>query len=135
MADLAVLSLVNMVGSIARSETLQKYKNNKGLQARIADYSGVKMGFGLHVGWAIEGPIGSEYKIDASYLGPDVHMASRLEAATKGYGTGMLITEDLYELMTENKHHLRCIDRVISEEGAKPMNLYTVDLDHKHLFS
>ena len=41
------------------------------------------MGFGLHVGWAIEGPIGSEFKIDASYLGPHVNMASRLEGATK----------------------------------------------------
>ena len=36
------------------------------------------MGFGLHVGWAIEGPIGSELKIDASYLSSHVHMASRL---------------------------------------------------------
>ena len=52
----------------------------------------VKMGFGLHFGWAIEvkmnffiikGAIGSVYKIDASYLSPNVNMASRLEAATK----------------------------------------------------
>ena len=92
MADLAVLSFIKMVSAITRSETLQKYKENPRLQERIVDYFGVKMGFGLHVGWAIEGPIGSEYKIDASYLGPDVHMASRLEGATKGYGTGMLIT-------------------------------------------
>ena len=41
------------------------------------------MGFGLHVGWAIEGAIGSVYKIDASYLSPHVNMAARLEAATK----------------------------------------------------
>jgi len=49
------------------------------------------MGFGLHVGWAIEGAIGifniiiigSVFKIDASYLSPNVNMASRLEAATK----------------------------------------------------
>ena len=41
------------------------------------------MGFGLHVGWAIEGAIGSNHKIDASYLSPNVNMASRLEAATK----------------------------------------------------
>lgn len=34
-------------------------------------------------GWAIEGAIGSEFKIDASYLSPHVNMASRLEAATK----------------------------------------------------
>ena len=32
-----------------------------------ADFK-VKMGFGLHVGWAIEGTIGSKFKIDASYL-------------------------------------------------------------------
>ena len=28
----------------------------------------VKMGFGLHIGWAIEGAIGSFYKIDSSVL-------------------------------------------------------------------
>ena len=59
MADLSVLAFIKMVAAIARSETLQKYKNNKGLQDRIKDYWGVKMGFGLHFGWAIEGPIGS----------------------------------------------------------------------------
>ena len=54
----------------------------------------VRMGFGLHVGWAIEGAIGSEYKIDASYLSPNVNMASRLEAATKQFGTSILMSED-----------------------------------------
>lgn len=43
----------------------------------------VKMGYGLHVGWAIEGAIGSEFKIDASYLSPNVNMASTLEGTTK----------------------------------------------------
>lgn len=51
----------------------------------------VKMGFGLHWGWAIEGAIGSEYKIDASYLSPNVNMASRMEAATKQFGVPLLI--------------------------------------------
>ena len=32
------------------------------------------LGFGLHVGWAIEGAIGSNYKIDASYLSPNVNL-------------------------------------------------------------
>lgn len=134
IADLAVLAFVRMVGEIARSETLQKYKNNKLLQQRIPNYTGVKMGFGLHVGWSIEGPIGSEYKIDASYLGPDVHMASRLEAATKGYGTTMLITGSVYNLMTSNRKYLRHIDRVLPEGDTQSMDLYTVDLDYIHLF-
>lgn len=46
----------------------------------------IKMGFGLHLGWAIEGMIGSNFKVDASYLSPNVNIASRLEAATKQYG-------------------------------------------------
>ena len=41
------------------------------------------MGFGLNLGWAIEGAIGSTYKIDASYLSPNVNLAARLEAACK----------------------------------------------------
>ncbi len=112
MADLAVLSFVRMIAEITKSHTLQKYKNNKALKNRIKDYKGVKMGFGLHVGWSIEGPIGSEFKVDASYLSPSVNMASRLEAGTKEYGVPMLITEDVYKLMTENRQYLRQVDRV-----------------------
>jgi class 3 adenylate cyclase len=103
-----------MIAEITKSYNMQKYKNNKGLQGRIPNYAGVKMGFGLHMGWSIEGPIGSEYKIDASYLSPHVHMASRLEAGTKGYGASMLITGSVYNIMTENKSNLRHIDRVIA---------------------
>ena len=43
----------------------------------------VNLGFGLHLGWAIEGAIGSEFNIDASYLSPHINMASTLESATK----------------------------------------------------
>mgnify|MGYP000754806170 CR=1 FL=1 len=43
----------------------------------------VKLGYGLHLGWAIEGAIGSSYKIDASYLSPNVNMAAILEGCTK----------------------------------------------------
>lgn len=117
-----------MIAEISRSYNLLKYKNNKALKNRIKDYKGVKMGFGLHVGWSIEGPIGSEFKVDASYLSPSVNMASRLEGGTKEYGVPMLITEDVYKLMTENKRHLRLIDRVIFEDNTEPTNLYTIDL-------
>ena len=55
----------------------------------------VSLGFGLHIGWAIEGAIGSTFKIDASYLSPNVNMANILEAATKDYGTPLLFTGDL----------------------------------------
>lgn len=71
------------------------------------------MGFGLHVGWAIEGPIGSEFKIDASYLGPHVNMAARLEGATKHYGVPILISGEIHNLVTKKfKENMRQVDRV-----------------------
>lgn len=53
------------------------------------------LGFGVHAGWAIEGPIGSELKLEASYLGPHVNIASRLESATKQYGVRLLVSDNL----------------------------------------
>lgn len=82
------------------------------------------MGFGLHVGWAIEGAIGSEYKIDASYLSPNVNMASRLEAATKQFGTTILLSEvcdapTLSFLLTKGKPSPKQVKfRFINEEQS-----------------
>ncbi len=55
----------------------------------------MKLGFGLHVGWAIEGMIGSNFKADASYLSPQVNLSGRLEAATKQYGVQLLISQEV----------------------------------------
>jgi len=43
----------------------------------------VTLSFGMHIGWSIEGAIGSNFKIDASYISPHVNTASRLTSATK----------------------------------------------------
>jgi class 3 adenylate cyclase len=80
------------------------------------------MGFGLHVGWAIEGAIGSFYKIDASYLSPNVNMASRLEAATKQFGVQLLISGQLFIVLTETaQQHMRMIDRVTVKGSVEPL--------------
>lgn len=55
-------------------------------------------------------------------------MASRLEGASKEYGTPILISSDLCELFTENmRSHTRYIDRVLVKGTSKPFGLYTVD--------
>lgn len=92
ITELAIVSFIKIQGEIAKSPKLEKYRHNPGLISRMVDgkYS-VKMGFGLHAGWAIEGAIGSEFKIDASYLSSNVNISSRLEAATKQFGVTLLI--------------------------------------------
>ena len=90
------------------------------------------MGFGLHVGWAIEGAIGSDFKIDASYLSPNVNMASRLEAATKQFGVQLLVSGSLYQILTPKcQSYLRHIDTVTVKGSSEPVSLYTCDVDLK----
>ena len=97
LADVSMISFLKVIAQLKRSRKLAKYKNHDGLCHRISSPYEVKMGFGLHIGWAIEGAIGSFYKIDASYLSPNVNLASRLEAATKQFGVPLLFSGQLYD--------------------------------------
>ncbi|KAJ1620844.1 hypothetical protein T492DRAFT_847509 [Pavlovales sp. CCMP2436] len=81
------------------------------------------------MGWAIEGAIGSDLKIDASYLSPNVNLASRLEAATKQYGVRLLLSEQVASIMsTKCRACLRKVDRVTVKGSARPLTLYTLDI-------
>jgi hypothetical protein len=81
-ADLSLFSFLKVIAKINKLRTLCAYRRDKALNDRMDGYR-VKLGFGLHVGWSIEGAIGSEFKIDASYLSANVHIASVLEGMTK----------------------------------------------------
>lgn len=129
LADMSVVSFVKIIAAVHKSYKLFKYKKNTLLSNRMPNYS-VKMGFGLHVGWAIEGAIGSDFKIDASYLSPNVNMASRLEAATRQFGVSLLISDKLYDILTaKTAEYMRQIDCVVVKGSASPVKLYTCDLD------
>ena len=82
IADMSVFSFVKIIAKINKYHHIIEYNNNEKLLEAMPDFK-VRMGFGLHQGWAIEGAIGSYFKIDASYLSPNVNLAARLESATK----------------------------------------------------
>jgi len=96
---MAVVSFITLVSELKKARTLIKYNTHKGLNKRLANYE-VKLGLGLHLGYAIEGAIGSYYKIDASYLSPNVRMAERLEGATKHYGVPFLMSGSLKDQLS-----------------------------------
>ena len=76
------------------------------------------MGFGMHLGWSIEGAIGSAFKIDASYLSPNVNMANKLEEKTKDYGVMLILSQDTYEYMSESaKRNCRPIDSLLIKDN------------------
>lgn len=128
--ELAVLSFIEIILAINKSASLDhEYNKHKKLTERI-DHWKVNMGFGLHMGWAIEGAIGSDHKIDASYLSPNVNLSSRLEAATKQYGINLLISGQVYHNLSPDIRKLHRLVDIINAKGSKQaMELYTFDMN------
>ena len=105
LSNISNWHLRNKVGisdeRLKKARKLIKYNTHVGLRERLGDNYEVRLGLGLHIGYSIEGAIGSYYKIDASYLSSHPRMAERMEGATKHYGVPNLITEELYNYFTE----------------------------------
>ena len=86
------------------------------------------MGYGLNYGYAIEGAVGTNIKIDCSYLSPNVNLAARLEAATKRYGVNILMSQYFYDKLSPAcKEGTRRIDVVCLKGSSIPMAIYTCD--------
>lgn len=133
IADLSVFSFLKIIAKLNKYTHILKYNENKEMQRKVKGFK-VEMGFGLHQGWAIEGAIGSFFKIDASYLSPNVNMAARLEAATKQFDTPILISGHLRDILSYPMQEIcREIDTVTVKGSIKPMRLYTVTIDCENL--
>jgi len=132
LADMSMLSFTRILGSIHRSPVLASYRINPGLQMRLRNHCRVNCSFALHYGWAIEGAVGSEFKIDASYLSPHVSISESLEGATYIYGVNILISEMVIKMCTpQMAAKCRLIDKVLLT--GTTMELYCIDLDYMSL--
>lgn len=128
IVDNVLISFIKILTKIQTSHKLDKYRKNSSLNNKIKNFS-VKIGLGLHLGWSIEGAIGSTFKIDASYLSPHVNISGKLEEKTKEYGTPILISSSVATYMSdEARRNLRIVDKLNLIEGEE-LELYTIDLD------
>jgi hypothetical protein len=83
-------------------------------------------------GWAVEGAVGSEYKIDATYLSPHVNMASRMMSATKQYGLKLLVSQAVEELLTDTaRDKLRHVDTVTVKGSSVRQKVFTYDMRYQ----
>ncbi|MBC7371142.1 MAG: HAMP domain-containing protein [Bdellovibrionaceae bacterium] len=62
----------------------------------------IMIGMGLHAGRAISGTIGSDERMEYTVIGNTVNTASRIEAATKAFGTDLLVTDDVVSRVGDN---------------------------------
>jgi len=133
LADMALLSFVQIVAAASKSPALAEYRSHPALVQRVPGFR-VSMGFGLHCGWAVEGAIGSEFKIDAAYLSPNINIAESLQAATSPYGVWLLVSHFMVQLCSlEMASNCRLIDQCTVKGIKQPVRLYTLDLDPKQL--
>ena len=128
-ADQSVLSVLRILKKINKQANILSYRENQEILKRIPNFK-LNMGFGLHVGYGIEGAVGSTYKIDASYLSPNVNIAARLETATRQFGLSLLISGPLYDLLSNDmKSICRFVDCVMVKGSVLPLDLYTIDVN------
>jgi len=87
-----------------------------------------RIGCGLHFGWAVEGAIGSDKKIDASYISPHVNWAEYLEGSTKKYGVPILMSEPFVKLLSPQvKQYCRQVDNIKKSKHDDVTALFTYD--------
>ena len=92
LADRALIAYLKVIAEINRNRQVLIYRSDPRLTQYDSQQYKVRMGFGLHVGWAIEGAVGSLHKVDATYLSPHVNMAARLESSSRQYGVPLLLS-------------------------------------------
>ena len=144
-ADKALLSVVKICMALhydkfyiesmsenARDALLTKLSKRKGPV--------VQMGFGLHAGKAVQGAIGSQRKIDATYVSESVERAEFLESSTKQYGLKMLMSDNFHRLLhPSNRRRCRKVDQIKIQnedeveddamDDSDVMELFTFDMD------
>jgi class 3 adenylate cyclase len=130
VADKALLSLLKtFVEIISNHDFICNFAPSSlaALYNRLPGYC-CRIGCGLHFGWAIEGAIGTDKKIDASYISPHVNWSECLEAWTKEYGVPLLMSEPFFRLLSPNASKFcRKIDRIKKSAVDDVTSIYTYD--------
>jgi adenylate cyclase len=90
----------------------------------------IKMGIGLHTGYAIVGNIGSEKRMEYTAIGDTVNVAARLEQATKILNMPILISEETFKAV---KHIFDCknLGSMSLPGRTEEITVYTIQ-SHKH---
>ncbi len=103
--------------NIKRVEKL-KPQNQKEL-----DMATIKIGIGINSDTVISGNIGSTRRMEFTAIGDGVNLGSRLEGASKQYGTDAIISETTFKLCGD-RLWVRELDRIQVKGKNQPVSVY-----------
>jgi adenylate cyclase len=79
--------------------------------------------FGIHVGDAVVGNLGSTERMNYTALGNTVNLAARLEGLNKQFGTAILVSEDVY-LRVQPCFRFRALESIIAKGMTKQTRVF-----------
>jgi len=90
-------------------------------------YPLIKMGIGIHTGMIMLGTIGEEERMEGTVIADAVNTSSRIEALTKHYDVGILISEEtLNDLSDVYEYQHRFMDRVKVKGKQGSVSVYEI---------
>ncbi|TGL45399.1 adenylate/guanylate cyclase domain-containing protein [Leptospira wolffii] len=106
------------------------------MQNRILEYNktriekgdrAIRVGIGIHTGSLMMGLVGSGERMESTVISEAVHLASKLEALNKYYGSNILISEDSFdELKDSSRFVVRKLDRLKFKGKAEDLYIYEI---------
>jgi adenylate cyclase len=79
--------------------------------------------FGIHVGDAVVGNLGSTERMNYTALGNTVNLAARLEGLNKQFGTNILVSEGVY-LRAQHCFQFRALESVLAKGMTKKTRVF-----------
>ena len=113
-----------------RASDLMAYSRHPQISKTFGEKYSIQISFALHVGRAIEGAIGSEFKVDALYLSADTQISLRIDALCDTYDQQILLSGDFQKMISpKGKTFCRKIDQVcMIETHGQMKEIYSFDM-------
>ena len=83
----------------------------------------ISIGMGVHSDEVVSGNIGSSKRMELTSIGDGVNLASRLESASKQYGTDLIISDNTYRDYTD-RLYVRELDFITVKGKSEPVIVY-----------